>query len=129
VTHTTDTHPLVWFLSSNPRLSAAARAAFEDASTQIIIPTMVLAEIHFLSARGRIPVDVATVLAYVQAAPNCRVHPLDETVITRLPLNLNIHDAIIVATALVYRDDLGEEVALITKDTEITDSGLVPVIW
>jgi hypothetical protein len=45
-----------------------------------------------------------------------------------LPTTLNIHDAIIVGTALVHRDLLGEQVALITRDPEITASGLVPVV-
>ena len=42
---------------------------------------------------------------------------------------LDIHDAIIVATAIVYRDVLDEDVALITKDSEITDSHLIPIVW
>jgi hypothetical protein len=50
-------------------------------------------------------------------------------IVDRLPTTLNIHDAIIVATALIYRDVLGESVALITRDAEIIASGLVPVHW
>ena len=46
-----------------------------------------------------------------------------------LPTTLDIHDAVIVGTALVYRDLLGQQVALITKDAAITTSGLVPVVW
>jgi len=39
-------------------------------------------------------------------AVNCVLYPLDEQVAMRIPPWLNIHDAIIVATALVYRDML-----------------------
>lgn len=42
---------------------------------------------------------------------------------------LNIHDAIIVATALVYKDILKLPVSLLTKDEEITSSGLVQTCW
>jgi PIN domain nuclease of toxin-antitoxin system len=129
MTYVTDTHPLVWFLGRVPRLSRTARAAFRDTSARLVIPTMVLVEIKFLFARGRITVDVADVLAHVASAPNCLIHPLDEEVVGRLPTSLNIHDAIIVSTAVVYRDAHAEQVALITKDAEITASGLVDIVW
>jgi PIN domain nuclease of toxin-antitoxin system len=38
-------------------------------------------------------------------------------------------DAIIVATALVYRDILHEPVAVITKNGEITRAGLINTVW
>jgi hypothetical protein len=94
-----------------------------------VIPTIVLVEIKYLYAHGRIAIDVSDVLAHIAAAGNCRIHPLDELVVNRLPTTLNIHDAIIVATALMYRDDLGEAVAIITRDAQITASGLVPIVW
>jgi len=128
MTYATDTHPLIWLLEGSRRLSRAARRAFEAADVQMVIPTIVLAEIKFLSVRKRISVDVAAAQAYA-AASNCLIHPLDEMVVARLPTVLNIHDAAIVGTAIVYRDDLGEQVALITKDAEITASGLVDVVW
>ena len=43
--------------------------------------------------------------------------------------SLNIHDAIIVATALVYKNILKLPVEIVTKDTEIQTSGLVPTCW
>ena|SRR5438552_2248465 len=129
MTYVTDTHPLIWFLEAGPRLSQVARDAFERADAQIVIPAMVLAEIKFLSARGRISIGLSAVLAYVAATSNCVLHTLNELVVERFPAALNIHDAIIVGTAIVYRDVLGEQVALITKDAEITASGLVDVVW
>ena len=41
----------------------------------------------------------------------------------------DIHDKIIVATALLYRDVLRQEVAVGTKDEMIAGSGLISVIW
>ncbi len=43
--------------------------------------------------------------------------------------DLAIHDAIIVATAQVYRDILGEDVAIITRDEAIVSLGLVKIVW
>lgn len=124
-----DIHPIVWFLERNPRLSAEAKAILSDPSARLVIPTIVLAEIHFLYNRRRIGVDVQTVLRNIASATNCIVYPLDQVVVEFLPTNLEIHDAIIVATALVFRDILGEQVAIITKDQEIANFGAVPTIW
>lgn len=129
MTYIADTHPVVWFLEGNPRLGANARALLANPQTRLVIPTIVLAEIHFLYARRRIGVDVRAVLTSIANAANCVVYPLDQTVVSLLPTNLEIHDAIIVATALVFRDVLGEQVAIITKDREIAASGLVPTVW
>jgi PIN domain nuclease of toxin-antitoxin system len=124
----TDTHSLVWLLANDARLSGTARAHLTSSSIPVIVPTMVLAEICFLHARGRIVVDQTSVLKYVHGTATYRLHPLDEAVATRLPTALNIHDGIIVATALVHQD-AGKNTALITKDAKITASGLIPVIW
>jgi len=63
------------------------------------------------------------------AADNVVVYPLDEQVVDKLPTALDIHDGIIVATALVYRDVLRHEVAVVTKDEMIAVSGLIEIIW
>lgn len=49
--------------------------------------------------------------------------------VDKLPTTLGIHDAIIVATALVFRDILNESTAIITKDEAIAKSGLVATVW
>jgi hypothetical protein len=46
-----------------------------------------------------------------------------------MPLSLNIHDAIICATAAVLTERTGEAAQLITQDRDIRDSGLVATIW
>ena len=129
MTYVVDTHGLVWFLEKNRRLSPAARAAMKDPTAELVIPTIALAEIAYLYPRKRIKVDLPGVFAHVAGASNCVVYPLDEAVVERLPAALSIHDAIIVATALVLREALDRETSVITKDAEITNSGLVRVIW
>jgi hypothetical protein len=54
---------------------------------------------------------------------------LDGAVVERLRTTLNIHAAIIVATALLFRDMLSERTAVVTKAADITASGLVDVLW
>ena len=124
-----DTHALVWFLEGNKRLSAAAKAALTDPAAQLVIPTLVLAETAYLYTRKRISVDVDRILSDVASAENCTVYPLDERVAALVSGDLDLHDAIIVATAIIYRDMLGEPVAVVTRDEMIAQSGLVPVVW
>jgi PIN domain nuclease of toxin-antitoxin system len=129
MTYVVDTHALVWFLESSTRLSTAAQKALADRTAQVVVPTIVLAEITFLYARHRIAIDLPHVLAHIATAANCLVYPLDGPVVEHLPTTLNIHDAIIVATALVFRDVLSESTAVVTKDSDITASGLINVLW
>jgi predicted nucleic acid-binding protein len=128
-TYVVDTHALVWHLEGDSRLGPAAQAALNDGSVKKVIPTIVLAEIAFLYSRRRVATDVSMVSSHVAAASDCVIYPLDEIVISHLPTALNIHDAIIVATAIVFRDVLGETTSLITKDSDIAASGLIPVVW
>lgn len=129
ITYVVDTHALVWLLERNPRLSDSARVAILDPGAQIIIPTIVLAEIVFLYSKKRIAVDLSTVLSDVGSSSNCTVYPLDEEVVLKLPTKLDIHDAIIVATGLLYRDLMGHDVALITKDEKISQANLIRTVW
>ncbi len=124
-----DTHAIVWFLDKDPRLSPVAKNILADPNTILIVPTMVLVEITHLYGRGRISISPAVVKQKVLQSTNCSVHPLDEDVVAKIPASLDIHDAIIVATALVQRDDRQQAVTLITKDTRITQSGLIQTLW
>ena len=79
--------------------------------------------------KGRIAVDVVVVQQRVVAAVNGVLSPLDEHVAMRIPTGLNMHDALLVATALVYRDMLHEPVAVITKHGAMTRSQLIHTVW
>jgi len=86
-------------------------------------------ETRYLYNRRRITISFEEALRHVEAAANALLHPLDISVVTFAPDELEIHDAIIVGTALYLSDELKEPVPLITCDKTISDSGLVPVIW
>jgi PIN domain nuclease of toxin-antitoxin system len=129
MTYVSDTHALVWLLEDDPQLSRHVAAIFSDPTVQIVIPTIVLAELHFLYSRGRVAVELQRVFEYIANSSNALTYPLDELVVSRLPTQLRIHDAIIVATGLVFRDVLNEPTALITQDSKIVASGLIETVW
>jgi PIN domain nuclease of toxin-antitoxin system len=127
--YVTDTHPFVWYLSDDARLSAAARMVFDRADSgeaTIIIPAIAFAEAVYLAGKGRIDAKVDLIFGIVENALNYRVYPLDFTIVKKsweLEKLSEIHDKSIVATAR----HLGFE--LITKDGKIRDSGYVPTVW
>jgi PIN domain nuclease of toxin-antitoxin system len=125
----TDTHPWIWFLAASPRLSADAKTALSDPSHVIVVPSIVMLEIRYLYNRRRISISFEEALQRVETAANVLLHPLDIFVVTLAPDELEIHDAIIVGTALYLSDELKEPVPLVTRDKTISDSRLVPVIW
>ncbi|MEK7794597.1 MAG: PIN domain-containing protein [Candidatus Hydrogenedentota bacterium] len=129
MTYVTDTHSLIWFLENNRRLSERAEAVFRDDASSVIVPTIVLAEIRFLRAKKRIRITHIDVMEHVAASSKTSIHPLDEKVIDLLPETLEMHDAIIVATAVLYRDSSGEPAAVVTKDSQIRASGLIDTVW
>jgi PIN domain nuclease of toxin-antitoxin system len=129
VTYVSDTHALVWYLTADGRLSGPAQAALADAAAEIIVPAIVLAEIHYLHAKGRIPLDLATTIHFIGSSQNASVYPLNEVVAQRLPPTLNIHVGLVVATALVLRDMHGKKTTVITRDAAIKSSGLIQVCW
>lgn len=129
MTYVIDTHPLVWHVEDDPRLSPRVQTVLDDPSSRIVIPAMVLVEVKYLYTAKRIKTNLADLIQRLARLTNCSICPLDEEVVEYVPENLNIHDAIIVATALVYRDVLGHQVNLITKDRRIRDSKLIEVLW
>jgi PIN domain nuclease of toxin-antitoxin system len=129
MTYVIDTHTLIWFAEGNSRLSATAKAALTDVSAQIVVPSMALVEARYLFVAKRIKISLTELYQEVLNLANCTIYPLDEEVVNRIPENLNIHDAIITATALVYREVMGHQVNLITKDRRIRDSKLIDVLW
>ncbi len=128
-TYISDTHALVWLLEGDPQLSPSALQAFSDASAQVVVPTIVLAEIQFLYTRQRIATDLQQVMNHIRRTQNVRVYPLDELVVERMPSTLRIHDAIIVATGIVFRDVFHFPTSLITRDAQIRGCGLLNTIW
>jgi PIN domain nuclease of toxin-antitoxin system len=123
-----DTHPLAWYLDKAPSLSATAypviHAAFRG-ERRILLPIIVLAELVGVVIKRCMSFDHTT---FVDELPQTgfQLIPFDETILRRyyrLPTSLDIHDRMIVATALVYN------ASVVTKDEKIVASATVPVVW
>lgn len=124
-----DTHPLIWLVGQSPLLSQAAFTAMSDPTALLVVPTMCLVEIQYLAAKNRITVTPQQVEQRLRNTPNTKIYPLDEEVVSKIPLGLDIHDAVITATAIVYRDIRKQPATLITKDGKITQSGFIQTLW
>ena len=88
-----------------------------------------LAEAQYLSASGRVRSSFREVLGTVLSDGRFATYDLTTEVLTRVDTRLEMHDAIICATALLLRDVLDEEVRVITRDRQITASGIVETVW
>ena len=123
-----DTHALIWFLEGSKRLGGEARQILRDENQHLLIPSIVLAEAKDLATKGKIRLAFEAILEAI-TDPRCLVYPLDMAVVRAMPSNLDIHDAIICATALVYQKTMNEEAALITRDEALVKSKLVKTVW
>ncbi|MDI6655717.1 MAG: PIN domain-containing protein [Methanobacteriota archaeon] len=127
--YVTDTHPFLWHLSNDDRLSKKASEIFTKAElgeATIVVPTIVLAESFYIVKKQKVEINFAEVIEKVEFASNFTTFPLDLKVIKeiqKLDKLPELHDKIVVATAQILAADL------ISKDDEIKKSGYVNVIW
>lgn len=127
--HIIDTHALIWYLTQDRRLGSQARQILDDERARLIVPAIVLAEAKHIADRHRVPITFQQILEHISASVNIEVFPMDVAVVKLLPDNLDIHDSIIVATALYSKEFFGEDISILTNDSAITQSGLVSVVW
>lgn len=124
-----DTHALIWFLENNPKLGKKAGDVLEDPENSFFIPTIVLCEMKYLMQAGRLGEMTPKILSSIKNDSRFEITPLDLKVVDCLPAGLDIHDGIIIATALMISKEKKDRIALLTKDKMIRDSGLVDIIW
>lgn len=127
-----DTHAVIWYLFNDSRLSKTARAEFEKVAAegdQVAFSAITLAEIVYLSEKGRIKPDTLERLLSVIEDQNALLAeiPLDRTVVqamSSIPWKEipDLPDRIIAATALTC------QVPLISRDGKIQLS-VVKTIW
>lgn len=123
-----DTHILVWLLIAPERLSTKARKAILSArkSGPLALSAISLWEIAWLAANKRIGIDVSVESFVKKCASYVQVLPISKEIAVRSVQFPNSYpkdpqDRIIGATAIV------EEIRLLTHDTRIAASGLVPM--
>ena len=126
-----DTHALVWYVEDSPRLGSTARRLLLNPDARFTVPTIVLAEASSLEESGRTKVTWDDILSALEADPRFEVYPLTLDVLRRMPRGqgLEMHDAIVCATALLFADLLREDVEVITRDRQIVASGVVRTVW
>jgi PIN domain nuclease of toxin-antitoxin system len=118
--YVTDAHPLIWYVTSQRnKLSSRALGAFQDAER---------GEAFIYIPAGKITLNKPYVTwARDLLDKSCfECVPIDETVVAEArnyAFNRDAFDASIVATARL------KDLPLITKDSAITNSGLVEIWW
>ena len=127
-----DTHAIVWHLEGNPRLGSAARTVIDDPASELVLPAIAFAEAMYIVEKGRCAIPaVSDLLSDIQNDSRIDIYPLTAGILyvaamlTAIP---EMHDRLIVATG-IYLQQLGDVVEIITKDTDITTSGLLSVRW
>ncbi|TAN43534.1 MAG: PIN domain-containing protein [Nitrospirae bacterium] len=126
--YVTDTHSLVWYFTEDTRLSNKALAAFESSTVDgtIFVPAVVLAEIMFISKKGRISLSFEDTIKKIEESENFQIAQLTVDILSiadKIEVELEMHDKLIVATAKFY------EATLISKDENIIESGVVSTVW
>ena len=129
VKYVLDTHALVWSVLSPDRIGTRALRVIESAGPgELAVTSATVMELGRLIAAGKIELDTRRpselfddALAYNAVIP-ASLEAAIKAPVLGLP-HSDPYDRLIVAEALVLR------VPLITKDGNITDSGIVRVIW
>lgn len=122
-----DAHAFACYLVD--KLPNEADTIFANAESQkcrISIPSIAIAELIYVFERTESEPRIWEMFDKIDLYPCFLIHPLDERILKTIPdIKLTeLHDRIIVATAIKV-----EAEKLITKDEEITKSGLVETIW
>ncbi|MFW6162170.1 MAG: type II toxin-antitoxin system VapC family toxin [Planctomycetota bacterium] len=128
-TFVVDTHALVWYIDGDDRLSGAAEASLDDGAASLVIPTIVLAEVRHLFGKRRIRLSFEDVVVAIEADARCVVYPFDFACVQALDERLDLHDGIIVATAVVFRNSVDPATSLVTRDRTIQAAGIVKTVW
>jgi len=129
--YVTDTHPLIWYATNKQaKLSKKALSAFSAAARAdalIYVPGFVFWEIALLLKIGRVSLQESygDWSEHLVAQPGFDIAPFTVEVTSEAytyPF-ADPFDSVITATAKVM------DLALITKDQDITDSRLVDIHW
>ena len=127
----TDTHPLLFHAAGSRRLGRRAAEMFEAAERQaaiIYVPTAVIWECGVLTWAGRVNLHRSLPQFFANLFSNPAYQPVDLTPeqvyrADEARPNRDPFDALICAAARHL------ELALLTRDHDIRQSGLVRVIW
>lgn len=127
-----DTHALIWYLEGNPNLGKAAENILNDATSELVLPLIALAEAVYTVDKGRTAIrSVLDLFSDVTNDLRIELYPLTFEVLKESQNALAIsemHDRLIVATGLSLQNQ-GETISILTKDRNIVAAALLPIVW
>lgn len=119
-----DTHALYWFFEDPDKLSPIAKRILE-ARPKLVVSVIVLFELLYMEKKSGGFISLTKVLRRLKSYKHTLI-PVDEKVFSkarRIKKDLDLHDRIIVATALLTKT------LLITKDEQVLKSKTVKAVW
>ena len=124
-----DTHALYWYWSDPGRLGEGAAGVFRALERQEatgIVSVVVIAEMHYLTAKALRPASVADLLNRVDSAASLRLEPLDRRQMLafgQVESVPEMHDRLIAAVALMH------DAPLVSRDGVLRGHPTLRVIW
>jgi PIN domain nuclease of toxin-antitoxin system len=127
-----DSHAIIWQSQRSQELSEdAANTLLEAEETDgVVVSVASLLDLWYVTqtTKGVSDADLTYLRQQITSSPELSLHPIDEdvadaTILIPRKLLGDPWDRFIVATAQVL------QVPLVTRDSAIRDSGLVPTIW
>lgn len=129
-----DTHALIWYFEGNPRLGTQAKQVLADSDSRLVLPMIALAETALVIDKKRTSIpNMSVCLTRILQDRRIDIYdltlPIFQRSLTKEGMTIpELHDRLIVSTGL-YLQDLGYIVAILTRDEEIVQAGVLPVIW
>jgi PIN domain nuclease of toxin-antitoxin system len=124
-----DTNVLIWYLTSNPKLSGPARAIFvaaEHGETILILSAITIAELYFSDKKFGHFEDFTSVYEALKTRPEFEIMSFNADDVLDFDRDSGVpemHDRMI--AGLARRLD----VPLIASDVQIVKSGVVRTVW
>ena len=124
-----DTHVLIWYFIGSERLKRRAKEAIDDCiniGVKLLVPTIVLSEALDIAEKKKVEFDFQEMYHLISDNPAFEIIGFTTTIFNetlKIKDIQEIHDRIIVATAIFYSADI------ITKDKIIRASGEVESLF
>ncbi len=129
-----DTHTLIWYMEGNPKMGHQAKNIIDALDSQLVLPLIALIEAVLVIEKGRTSLPGAFhFFQRIQQDERIELYEITLDIFQRslqpdaqkIP---ELHDRLIVSTGL-YLQDLGHEVVILTKDAEIIQAAVLPIVW
>lgn len=126
MSYVVDTHALLWYVTSDERLSRRVEKILDEAHHIIIVPSIVLVEAIDILEKGKVSYQIEIFLSALKSSEHYTLAPVTWEIVElyrKLNAVLDIHDRLIVATAQYWN------ASILTKDKEIAQYYGERVVW